>query len=46
LRIWEIQRTQDAADLAECQAIKSRSDPGVPHDEFMALLEVEGSART
>jgi prevent-host-death family protein len=41
----ELERTQDAADLAECQAIKSRSVSGVPHDEFMAMLEAEDAAR-
>ena len=40
----ELQR-QDAADLAECRAIKTRSGPGVPHEQFMAMLEAEDAAR-
>lgn len=36
---------QDAADIAECLAIKARSGPGIPHDEFMALLEAEDAAQ-
>jgi prevent-host-death family protein len=35
----ELQHAQDAADLATCQAIKARSGPGVPHEQFMAMLE-------
>jgi prevent-host-death family protein len=42
----ELQNAQDAADLATCQAIKARSGPGMRHDEFMALLEAERTART
>jgi prevent-host-death family protein len=41
----ELQRAQDAADLAECRAIKARSGPGVPHEQFMAMLEAEDAAR-
>jgi len=40
----EFQRTQDAADIAACQAIKARSGPGLPHEEFMAMLEAEDAA--
>jgi len=41
----ELQRTQDAADLAECRAIKARSGPGVPHEQFMAILDAEDAAQ-
>lgn len=41
----EYQRAQDTADLAECRAIKAGSGPGVPHDEFMAMLDAEDAAR-
>jgi prevent-host-death family protein len=41
----EMQYAQDAADLATCQAIKARSGPGMRHDEFMAALEAERTAR-
>lgn len=41
----ELQHAQDAADLALCQAVKARSrDDGVPHDEFMAMLDAEDAA--
>jgi prevent-host-death family protein len=42
----EFQRVQDAADLAECEAITARSSgPGIPHDEFMAMLDAEDAAQ-
>jgi prevent-host-death family protein len=42
----EFQRVQDAADLAECEAITARSSaPGIPHDDFMALLDAEDAAQ-
>jgi hypothetical protein len=37
----ELQRTQDEADIALCEAIKARNGPGVPHEEFMAALDAE-----
>ena len=44
----ELQRTQDAADIALCEAIKARTEPGLSHDEFMAALDAEdvGSSQT
>lgn len=30
---------QDERDLAICEAIKARDEPGVPHETFMASLE-------
>ena len=35
----ELQHAQDMADIALCEAIKARNEPGVPHEEFMALLD-------
>jgi prevent-host-death family protein len=37
----ELQRAQDAADIARCEAIKARNEPGMPHEEFMAALDAE-----
>jgi prevent-host-death family protein len=36
----ELQSIQDDRDIAMCEAIKARNEPGVPHDEFMASLDV------
>lgn len=40
----ELQQAQDAADIALCEAIKAKNEPGVPHEEFMAALDAEDSA--
>jgi prevent-host-death family protein len=37
----ELQRFQDDSDIALCQAIDARDEPGVPHDQFMASLDME-----
>jgi len=37
----ELQRTQDAADIAQCKAIKGRNETGMGHDEFMTALNSE-----
>jgi prevent-host-death family protein len=37
----ELQRFQDDSDIALCQAINARNEPGVPHDQFMASLDME-----
>jgi prevent-host-death family protein len=37
----ELQRAQDAADIALCEAIKARNEPGMLHEEFMAALDAE-----
>jgi prevent-host-death family protein len=37
----ELQRFQDASDIALCEAINARNEPGVPHDQFMANLDTE-----
>jgi prevent-host-death family protein len=34
----ELERFQDDSDIALCEAINARNEPGVPHDEFMHLL--------
>jgi prevent-host-death family protein len=39
----ELQRAQDLADIALCEAIKAESEPGLPHEEFMAALDAEDS---
>jgi prevent-host-death family protein len=39
----ELQHAQDLADIAHCQAIKAKNEPGVPHEEFMAALDAEDS---
>lgn len=36
----ELQRIQDERDIALCEAIKARNEPGTSHDEFMASLDV------
>jgi|HubBroStandDraft_6_1064221.scaffolds.fasta_scaffold689107_2 prevent-host-death family protein len=36
----ELQQSQDDSDIALCQAINARHEPGVPHDEFMASLDI------
>ena len=36
----ELQRIQDERDIALCEAIKARNEPSIPHDEFMASLDV------
>ena len=36
-------QAQDLADIALCEAIKAKDEPGLPHDEFMAALEAEES---
>jgi prevent-host-death family protein len=33
----ELQRFQDDSDIALCEAINARNEPGVPHDQFMAV---------
>jgi len=40
----ELQRTQNAADIALCEAIKARNEPGIPHEEFMAALGAEDAS--
>jgi antitoxin YefM len=40
----ELQHAQDLADIALCEAIKARNEPGLPHGEFMAALEAEESS--
>jgi len=40
----ELQRAQDLADIALCEAITAKNEPGSPHDEFMAALEAEESS--
>jgi prevent-host-death family protein len=40
----ELQHAQDLADIALCEAIKARNEPGLPHVEFMAALEAEESS--
>jgi antitoxin YefM len=37
----ELQHAQDLADITLCESIKAKSEPGLPHDEFMAALEAE-----
>jgi prevent-host-death family protein len=37
----ELQRAQDAADIALCEAVRARDETGTPHDEFMATLDTE-----
>jgi len=37
----ELQRFQDDSDIALCEAINARDEPGVPHDEFMASLHLK-----
>lgn len=37
----ELQWARDAADIALCETIKARNEPGLPHDEFMAVLAAE-----
>jgi prevent-host-death family protein len=39
----ELQHAQDLADIALCEAIKAKNQPGLPHDEFMAALDAEES---
>jgi len=36
----ELQQFQDDSDIARCEAIKARHEPGIPHDEFMASLDI------
>jgi antitoxin (DNA-binding transcriptional repressor) of toxin-antitoxin stability system len=40
----ELQATQDAADIAICEASKADPRPSMTHDEFMALLDAEDAA--
>jgi prevent-host-death family protein len=37
----ELQRFADDSDIALCEAINARNEPGVPHHEFMASLDME-----
>jgi prevent-host-death family protein len=37
----ELQRFADDSDIALCEAINARNEPGIPHDEFMASLDLE-----
>jgi antitoxin YefM len=39
----ELQHAQDLADIALCEAIKAKNEPGLPHDEFIAELDAEDS---
>jgi prevent-host-death family protein len=39
----ELQQAQDLADIALCEAIKSKNESGLPHEEFMAALDAEDS---
>jgi prevent-host-death family protein len=39
----ELQRAQDLADIALCQAIAVKNEPGLSHEEFMAALDAEDS---
>ncbi len=36
----ELQQFQDDSDIALCETINARNEPGVPHDEFMASLDI------
>jgi hypothetical protein len=36
----ELQRFQDDSDIALCKAINARNEQAVPHDEFMASLDM------
>jgi prevent-host-death family protein len=42
----ESRRAQDEADIALCETIKSRNEPGLPHDDFMAALAAEDAGTT
>ena len=35
----ELQHAQDLADIALCEAIKAKNEPGLTHHEFMAALD-------
>ena len=37
----ELQRAQDAADLALCRQVRAEPGAGMAHEEFMAALEAE-----
>jgi prevent-host-death family protein len=37
----ELQRFQDDSDIALCEAINARNEPGVPHDEFLASFDLK-----
>ncbi|MGD0064046.1 MAG: type II toxin-antitoxin system Phd/YefM family antitoxin [Streptosporangiaceae bacterium] len=37
----ELQRFQDDSDIALCVAINAHNEPGLPHDQFMASLDME-----
>jgi prevent-host-death family protein len=37
----ELQRFQDDSDIALCEAISARNERAVPHDEFMASLDLK-----
>jgi prevent-host-death family protein len=39
----ELQRAQDLTDIALCEAINAKNEPGLTHEEFMAALDVEDS---
>ena len=39
----ELQHSQDLADIARCEAIKAKNEPGLPHEEFMGALDAEDS---
>lgn len=41
----ELQHAQDLADIALCEAIKARDEPGMLHEEFMATLDAEDRGR-
>ncbi len=40
----ELQHAQDLADIALCEAIKAKNEPGLSNEEFMAALEAEDSS--
>jgi prevent-host-death family protein len=39
----ELQHAQDLADIALCEVIKAKNEPGLPHERFMAALDAEDS---
>lgn len=41
----ELQYAQDQADIALCEAIKAKDEPGLPHEAFMAVLDAEDSGQ-
>jgi hypothetical protein len=41
----ELQYAQDQADIALCEAIEAKDEPGLPHEAFMAVLDAEDSGQ-